>query len=137
MYTKNSDAYNALSDKANTTDPLKFILEVYINDYNNLAILRCKRDLDHIANAMMHGMHSVFPADDHGDKDPMLVNKLFKKDGQWDIAKYPLGWMFKEIDKSMVLEEKKILTILATLKEWLRSKRREFQTAISTGPWQK
>ena len=57
MYTKGSPEYEALPDVSPDGRPLRFMIEVYVDDYMHLAIARSKRDLDH----MMHGMHSFFP----------------------------------------------------------------------------
>ena len=58
---------------------MRFVIEVYINDYINLAIARSKRDLDHIANATMHGIHSVFPANKDDSDGPISEKKMIKK----------------------------------------------------------
>ena len=75
-YTKNSDAYNALPKMADRRDPLNFMLEVYVDNYLSLAIPQYKKDFDHLANATMHRIHSVSPAGDDDDKDPISVKKL-------------------------------------------------------------
>ena len=79
--------------------PLKFIIEVYVNDYINLAVARSKRDLDHISNATIHGMHSVFPANKVDNKDPIFEKKMIKKDGQWRLEKDVLGWTFEGLKR--------------------------------------
>ena len=61
---------------------MRFMIEVYVDDYINLAIARSKRDLDHISNATMHGMHSVFPANKDDSEDPISEKKMIKKDGE-------------------------------------------------------
>ena len=67
------------------------MIEVYVDDYIHLAIAQCKRDLDHISNATMHGMHSVFPANEDDSEDQISEKKMIKKDGQWRIEKDVLG----------------------------------------------
>ena len=44
---------------------MKFIMEVYVDDYISLAIPRSKKNLNLIANTIIHGMHSMFPASTH------------------------------------------------------------------------
>ena len=40
---------------------LLYMIKVYMDDYISLAILRTKRDLVHVANAVMTGIHDVSP----------------------------------------------------------------------------
>jgi hypothetical protein len=47
--------------------------------------------LEHVANAVLHGIHDVFPADEVDSEDPILLKKLLKKDGQWALLKDCLG----------------------------------------------
>ena len=70
-YTKGSPEYEALPYISADSRPLKSMIEVYVDNYINLAIARSKCDLDHILNVTMHGMHSVFPAKKVDSKDPM------------------------------------------------------------------
>ena len=65
----------------------------------------------------------MFPSNDDDDEDPISVKKLIKLDGQWDIEKELVECTFEGIKNSMVLEEKKMITIIVVLKEWLRSRR--------------
>ena len=74
-------------------------------------------------NATMHGMHSVFPANNVDIEDPISEKKMIKKDGQWQIEKDILSLAFEGVKKTMMLEEEKIEPILAKLKEWSRAKR--------------
>ena len=78
---------------------LKYMVEVYLNDYINLAMARSKCDLDHISNATMHGMHSVFPANKVDSEDPISKKKMIKKYGQWRVEKDVLGSTFEGVGK--------------------------------------
>ena len=80
-YTKGSLEYEALPETSTDERPLKFMIEVYVDDYIHLAIARSKRDLNHISNSTMHGMHSVFPANNGDSEDPISEKKMIKKDG--------------------------------------------------------
>ena len=86
-----------------------------MDDYIHMAISRSKRDLGHIFNSTMHGMHSIFPANGDDSKDPISEKKMIKKDGQWRIGKDVLGWEFEGREKIMVLEAEKIKFILGIL----------------------
>ena len=94
-YTKDSPEYKALPDVLADGHPLRFMIEVYVGDCINPAIARSKRDLDHISNTTMHGMHSVFPANKDDSKDPIPKKKTIKKDGKWRIEKGVFGWTFE------------------------------------------
>ena len=102
-YTNGSPEYEALPNILANRRPLKFMIEVYVDNYINLAMTRSKQDLDHISNATMHRMHCVFPANKVDNEDPILKKKMTKKDGQWRIEKDVLGWTFKGVEKTMVL----------------------------------
>lgn len=123
-YTQTSDEYKALPDIAPLAHhPLQFMLDVYVDNFLSVVIPRCKKDLDHIANAVMHGMHSVFPPDSDDDEDAIALKKLKKKDAEWATTKDMLGWTFDGINKTMVLDEEKLSHLLSTLKAWTRSKK--------------
>ena len=51
-------------------------------------------------------IYSVFPADN--DEDTSSLQKFRKKDGQWNVEKEALGWVFQGEETSMVLEERKV-----------------------------
>ena len=46
------------------------------------------------ANAIMHGIHDVFPPDDDDNKDPISEKKIKKVKGLYDIKKTLLGFDF-------------------------------------------
>ena len=98
-YTKGSPEYEALPSASADSCPLKFMIEVYVDDYINLAMARSKHGLDHISNATMHSMHSVSPANKIDRKDPISEKKMIRKDGQWQVEKDVLGWTFEGLEK--------------------------------------
>ena len=127
-HTQSMPEYLALPDEpADPSHPLQFMMEVYVDDYISLAVPRCKADLDHLANATMHGIHSVFPANADDDEVPISLKKLKKFDGAWAINKDLLGWTFDGIAKSLELEVEKLDAILATLKSWCRAQMIPFE----------
>ena len=77
--------YQALPNVLADSRSLKFMVEVYIDEYINLAMARSKQDLDHISNATMHGMHSMFSANKVDSKDPISKKMRIEKDDQWRI----------------------------------------------------
>ena len=71
--------------------------EGHVNDYISLVIPRSKKDLNHMTNTTMHGMHSMFLASTVDSDDPILEKKTKKKDGQWKVKKGILGWTFEGV----------------------------------------
>jgi len=60
------------------------MIEVYVDDFMSLVIPVTKPQLQHTADAVMTGIHDVFPADDASDDDnPIFENKLKKLEGQY------------------------------------------------------
>ena len=77
------------------------MLEVYVNDYIALAILTSRRQLDHVANGVMKGIHNLFPEDNMDDSDPILLEKLKKGEGTWTMFKDILVFMFDGREKTI------------------------------------
>jgi hypothetical protein len=75
-----TDSYDfcTLPPRAGTNAGLKYMVEVYMNDYIGLAILASQEHLCHTAKAVMHGIHNVFPANQHNAEDPISFKKLQK-----------------------------------------------------------
>ena len=107
----------------NETGPLKFMLEVYMDDYIGLAIPTSISQLRHYANAVMYGIHDVFPPDDDDDNDPISNKKLMKMDGSWATIKDILGLTFDGANKTIWLESDKRDILLTVLTGWLRAGR--------------
>ena len=118
--------------------PCRYVFEVYMDDFIDLAIPTCQQDLDHLASATMTGIHDVFPAAPTPAEDPISSRKLGKGDGAWANVKDILGMTFDGTDKTIWLSEEKRDALLVTLKTWMRkaSKRcgiafDEFRTTLS------
>ena len=86
-----------------------------------MAIASSQEQLEHVANAVMHGIHDVFPADETDSEDPISLKKLLKKEGQWALQKDCLGFTFDGEAKTMQLEEPKKEFLLATQTKWIRT----------------
>ena len=104
-------------------DPFRYFIDVYVDDFIALMIPTSKDQLRHVANAVMHGIHDVFPADDNDEEDPMSLKKLRKREGTWDPVKDILGFEFNGNigRKDMILEEPKREILLTVLKKWIKS----------------
>lgn len=72
-------------------------MEVYIDDFIQLAQTTDPMRLEHLSRAILHGIHSVFPppaATGHKGEDPVSLKKLKQGDGLWATRKELLGWIF-------------------------------------------
>ena len=122
-YTTTSDTFASLPPTVTVGRKLKYLLEVYVDDYIALALASSQQELNHLSNAIMHGIHDVFPSDTNDANDPIAEKKLKQHDGEWSIIKELLGWEFDGEQKTMQLNKEKLATLLAELKTLSRSKR--------------
>jgi hypothetical protein len=136
-YMKMHDDYHSLPRTAPHSN-FRYIMEVYMDDFIDIAIPTSQRDLDHLATATMSGIHDVFPPADTPAEDPISERKLKKLDGAWANVKEILGMTFDGVAKTIWLSDTKRDALLATLKQWIRhaTKRRgipfkEFRTTLS------
>ena len=64
------------------------LLEVYIDDFIQLAQTTDPAKLQHLSRAVLHGIHSVFPpplVTGHAREDPVSLKKLDQGDGLWSV----------------------------------------------------
>ena len=138
-HTQTHDDYKNLKPAREAQDPpLRYLLEVYMDDFIDIVIPACQQDLDHVAVATMTGIHDVFPPAPTPDTDPISEKKLARGDGAWANVKEILGMTFDGTAKTIWLAEEKRDALLAQLKVWLRKSSRrigiafdEFRTTLS------
>ena len=63
-----NEAVQALPEKA-SGDNLKYFVDVYVDDYLAMAVATSQEQLRHVANAVMKGVHDVFPPDEDDSND--------------------------------------------------------------------
>jgi len=97
------------------TNPLSYVVEVYVDDYISFAIPTSKDQLIHVTNAVMTGIHDIFPADDDGKEDPVSLKKLLKLEVMWSLHKDILGFTFDGVEKTIWLEAGKSDVLLTNL----------------------
>ena len=91
----------------------------------SLVIPVSKSQLKHTADAVMTGIHDIFPANDIDDgDDPISEKKLKNLEGQYSTEKTLLGFDFDGICKTMWLESAKREKLLTILRGWTRTGRR-------------
>jgi hypothetical protein len=73
------------------------LIEVYVDDFIQLAQTTDPQQLEHLSRAILHAIHSVFPppaVTGHAGEDPVSIKKLKQGDGLWATRKELLGWVF-------------------------------------------
>jgi hypothetical protein len=113
-------------DTQSTDTSFRYFLDVYMDDFIQLAIATSQQQLAHIASAVMTGIHEVFPSHQQPEEDPISQKKLRKGDGTWSLEKDLLGFTFDGTPGShtMQLEAPKREFLLTILHKWLRATRR-------------
>jgi hypothetical protein len=117
--------YKLLPHSLEGEQPCRYGLEVYVDDFMSIVIPTSQEQLEHVAAAVMTGIHNVFPADVVDGNNPILEKKLKKEEGQYSLFQTLLGFDFDDKQKTMWLEEGKRAKILTTLQSWIYSGRLE------------
>ena len=84
-----------------------------------------QEQLQHVATAVMTGIHDVFSPDAIDSNDPISEKKLIKHEGRYSTQKTLLGFDFDGTVKTMWLEVAKGEKILTILKSWVRAGKRD------------
>jgi hypothetical protein len=92
---------------------------VYVDDFMSLVIPTTKEQLDHVASAIMTGIHDVFPGNIVDSDDSISLKKLHKGEGTYSTLKTLLGFDFDGKRKTLWLEEEKRAKLLTTLQGWI------------------
>ena len=116
--TRGSPEYEALA-RTHQHDDIRYMLEVFVDDFVSLAVPTSRDQLDHIANSVMTGMHEVFPPEEDPAWDPVSVKKIER----WSVRKDLLGFEFDGRAKTMALSREKRDAITSTMGKWLRHDR--------------
>jgi len=120
-YTVGGESYSDLQED-HDGEPFRTMIEVYVDNFMSLVIPISKSQLHHTADAVMTGIHDVFPADEvNDDDDPISEKKLKKQEGQYSTVKTLLGFDFDGISKTMWLEAAKREKLQTILRGWIRT----------------
>jgi hypothetical protein len=87
------------------------LMEVCVDDFIQMAQPMDPQQLEHLAWAMLHAIHAMFPpleAMGHAGKDPITLKKLHQGDSMWDIQKEILGWIFDGAKRCIELPPDKV-----------------------------
>ena len=73
-----------------------------------------------MANAVVNGIHDVFPADADEEEDSISLKNLIKQEAQCNLENEVLGFKFDGIKKKIWLAAEKINALLLTLSKWIQ-----------------
>ena len=119
QYAIGNKAYEALPES--NDGMLRYLLEVYVDDYVSLVIPASREHLRHVSNGTMMAIHDVFPPDEIDENDPISEKKLKQGDGEYAPTKTILGFELDGKEKTIWLEEAKRAYLLTVLKGWVRA----------------
>ncbi len=111
--------YEALLEMGKESDEFMYMVEVYVDDLMSLVIPVTREQHRHFANAIMHGIHNLFPPDEDDSNDPISEKKLKKGEGRYETRKTLLGFDFDGKAKTMWLKDAKREKLLTILKGWI------------------
>ena len=74
-----SELKNKDTSKGSSKESFNYMLEVYMDEYIVLVIPKKQDQLHHVANAIMTGIHDVFPPYKDDKEDAISLNKILKK----------------------------------------------------------
>jgi hypothetical protein len=116
-----------LPDTSETQKYMRYLIEVYVDDFMALVLPTSLREVTHVGRAVMHGIHDIFP--EHKDDATNLItkNKLLKGKGQMSTSKTLLGFDFNSKDKTMWLETAKRDQLLSILHSYICTSERSAQ----------
>ena len=106
--------------KGSNDTALRYVLEVYVDDFIACIIPTTQQQVEHVARGILHGIHDVFPPSEDDSKDPVSAKKLRKGDGTFAPTKCLLGFDFDGVNKTLWLEETKRASLLTILHQWIR-----------------
>jgi hypothetical protein len=86
--------YNALPKTSTQKTGFLYMVEVYVNNFMSLVIPISQEQLQHVAAAVMTGIHDMFPPDNDDSNDPISKKKMIKEEGQYSTRKTLLGFDF-------------------------------------------
>jgi hypothetical protein len=113
------DAVGELPDTPATNKFMRYLIEVYVDNFMAIVIPTTQHEVTHVGRAVMHGIHDVFLADDNNANDPISKNKLMKGEGAMSTTKTILGFDFNRVEKTMWLESAKRNQLLTILHSWI------------------
>ena len=72
---------------ASEVQGFRYLVEVYMDDFMSLVTSTSRAPLEHVATAIMTGIHDVFPAQEDDTLDLISHKKMAQGDGRFDTIK--------------------------------------------------
>jgi hypothetical protein len=116
--------YADLLESEPNAQGFQYLVKVYVDNFMSIVIPVSQEQLRHVTNAIMHGIHNLFPPDAEDSNDLILEKKLKKGKGMYETRKTLLGFNFDGKAKTMWLELAKRKKLLTILKGWIRTGKR-------------
>ena len=85
--TEVNSEFAELPKKDTLNEPFNYMLEIYMYYYIALAIPKSQDQLNHVANAIMTGIHYVFLPDKDDREDAISLKIILKKEAAWEIIR--------------------------------------------------
>jgi hypothetical protein len=115
------DAVGELPDTPATNKLMRYLVEVYVNNFMVIDIPTTRHDVTNVGQVVMHGIHDIFLADDNDANNPISKNKLIKGEGAMSTTKTILGFNFNGVEKTIWLESAKCDQLLTILHSWIQT----------------
>ena len=99
------------------------LLEVFIDDFISATNNTTSKHLSHLAKAILHGIHSIFPPPHitkHKGEDPISIKKLQQNKGLFEYSKEILGWIINGQTYTLQICPKKSLKIIEKLNKTIK-----------------
>jgi len=98
------------------------LMEVYVDDFCTIVQTSYVGTLRYVSRALLHAIHSVSPPviSGHSGSDPVSHNKLLEEEGEWDVHKEILGWVFDGARWCIKLPTKNLDAIIIKIKTIMR-----------------
>ncbi len=118
---------------------LRYLLEVYVDDFMLLIMPATKEEMLCVATSVMTGIHDVFPEAKNNNNNPISLHKIKKGESQLPMKKMLHRFKFNCDKKKLWLKHKNKDKLLHMLHQWLWLSRKqntgipfdEFQSVIS------
>ena len=82
-YVTGNLEYEALPEQDVNSNTLRYLLEVYVDDFVSPVIPYSRKQLRHVSSGTMTGIHDFFPDNDNNSNDLISEKKLEQGNGEY------------------------------------------------------
>jgi hypothetical protein len=123
-YLKGDVTFEEFQEKE-SNGTLRYVHEVFVDNFMSLIIPATKERMLHVATAVMAGIHDVFPEAKGNNNDLISLKKMKKGESQLSTRKMLLGFEFDGNKKTLWLKHEKRDKLLHRLHQWLQLSRKQ------------